>query len=155
MTNEVDQRRRDISGYLADHPEVSMRDITKIVDALNLNYKDVQNDILFLKEKLKIDYSQYNISGLRDKAKAHVDRLKELEKIAKDISEKEKEDVAVNVGGSSTIMKVDVSLEIRLKAIDTQVKLIHNIYKLEHDGIGELTDEINGLGNKKDKETQE
>jgi len=129
-STEVEMRRRDISAYVSDHPNVGLKDNIIIADALGLDIRDVHNDVAFLREKLKVDYSQYNIEGLRDKATSHVKRLKELQKKASTI-----------VSGTDS--------DASLKAIDTELKLIHNIYQLEQDGIGALTEEIeHGLENK-------
>jgi len=129
ISSEVEQRRRDISAYVADHFNVGLNNHLIIADALGLDPSTVHNDITFLRDKLKIDYSQYNIEGLRDKASAHVKRLKELQTKAKNIIDGDNDDAS-------------------LKAIDTELKLIHNIYQLEQDGIGALTEEIDGLENK-------
>ena len=126
------QRRRDISAFVADHPTIGLDKATAIARALGIDVKDVDNDVKFLREKLKVDYSQYGLGGLRDKAKAHADRLKELQQEAKKIIDSPKDD------------------DVKLKAIDTELKLIHNIYSLEQDGIGSITEELNKieLGNK-------
>lgn len=122
--SEVTIRRRDISAYLTDHPTVSFDKPSVIAKALNMDIDDVKNDLRFLKQKLQEDYSQYNLAGLRDKANIHVTRLKELQKEA-------------SIGVESD------NMDIKLKSIDTELKLIHNIYQLEQDGIGVLTEEIN------------
>ncbi len=133
-SEEVDIRRRDISAYVAEHPTIGLDNNIKIAKALDMNIIDVQNDVVFLKEKLKEDYSQYNLGGLRDKARGHVDRLKKLQQITQGI-------INNNVA------------DLQIKAIETEEKLINNIYHLEQDGIGPLTDEINDeLGYKKNQE---
>lgn len=135
--SEVEQRRRDISAFVADHPSIGLDKPTLIAKTLGMNFNDVDNDVKFLKAKLRIDYSQYGLKGLRDKAKAHADRLKELQKDAKGIIDD------------------PIDNAEKLKAIDTELKLIHNIYCLEQDGIGELTIEINDeLADEKSKETK-
>lgn len=121
--NEVEQRRRDISAYVVDHPNVGLHNASVISKALGIDITDVENDIKFLREKLREYYSQYNLEGLRDKALFHVNRLKELQKVA-----------SVIVSGAD--------VDVTLKAIETELKLIHNIYQLEQDGIGALTEEI-------------
>lgn len=128
--NAVAIRRRDISAYIADHPNVELSDRTVIADALGLDKEIVSNDIAFLRGKLQESYSQYGLEGLRDKASNHIKELKELQKLAHDLRDND-------------------DLDVRLKAIDTELKLIHNIYQLENDGIGVLTEEINyGLEDK-------
>lgn len=151
----VDQRRRDVSAYVSEHPMIGLDKPKLIADALGLKHTDVENDVKFLKDKLKEDYSQYSIGGLRDKAKAHVDRLKELQAEAKKVIDKKENTFAtVNNNGQTVLMKDATILDIKLKAMDTELKLIHNIYKLEQDGIGALTEEINGLENKQNKKVE-
>ena len=138
-TEVVDQRRIDISAFVSEHPTIDLSDVKIISDKLEIPYLDVQNDVKFLKEKKREDYKKYNIEGLRDKARKHVVRLDELRKAAAELVKSEDK-------------------EIKLKAINTEVGLIHTIYSLENDGIGEMTEEINGkedgLANKK-KQTLE
>ena len=71
----VDIRRQDITGYLAEHPTVTINDPKIIARALNMKYSDVNNDLVFIKAKIKENFAQYNLSGLRDKAVVHLKRL--------------------------------------------------------------------------------
>jgi len=135
----VKQRRRDISSYVKEHPSIGLGDGKIIAKALGLSITDVNNDVSFLRAKLKVDYEQYGLEGLREKATAHLEYLKELREAAKTVRD-----------DTSELTDNDV----RLKAIVTEGNLTNDIYKLECDGIGDLTEEINEkelkdeLGNK-------
>lgn len=118
------QRRRDISAFVADHPTIGLDKATAIARALGIDVKDVDNDVKFLREKLKVDYSQYGLGGLRDKAKVQVDRLSQLQEAAK------------------IILNNSEDNDVKLRAIHTEMDLIHNIYQLEHEGIGVINQEI-------------
>ncbi len=124
-TSEVTaQRRRDISAFVADHPTIGFDKATAIARALGINVREVNNDVKFLREKLKVDYSQYGLGGLRDKAKVQVDRLSQLQEAVK------------------IILNNSDDNDVKLKAIHTEMDLIHNIYQLEHEGIGVINQEI-------------
>lgn len=127
MTNSsVQQRHRDISSFLVEHPTIGINEPKKIADGTGYKYKDVENSIVFLKKKNKEDYSQYHIHGLRDKATIHKKKLESYLIISEKI-----------------IFNVSTEDDMKLKSIDQATKLRHEIHGIEQNSIGGLTEEIN------------
>ncbi len=115
---QVEQRRRDISGFVSENTIVSLSDVKTISEKLDIPYEDVRNDVVFLKRQLVENSKKYNLEGLLVSALEDHTRLKELQGKAQDIIEDPKDNTE------------------KLKAIETETNLINQMYHLRNNGIG-------------------
>jgi len=123
--NKTTIRRARISNYLDDNPDIGMDSPKQISDELGIPYKTVRNDLNLFRLKLKADYKQYNLEGLRKKGLEKVNRLNELILKTRTIIDNTKHDP-----------------EMILKAISLESNLLNNLHHLEHDGVGIITVKI-------------
>ena len=121
---QTEIRRNRISNLVADEPSRYDLDHPKpIAIALDIDYKTVQNDITFIKEKQNQIIKQFNLYALAISYHKKHERMGVLqEKIAKEIEESEGKHM--------------------LEAVRLEIDIMHNMYQLESNGINPIAEEI-------------